>query len=749
MSSFALNENKDGTVTLTRKNKIYAEVCGKVSYVNYKNRSIFTIHAEKMGKKFRCILNYDNPFCPLKDGDVVHGIAEYVKDSRYGDTLKFVKPPFVVLGKDKQTLINSFSTALRGTRFGKVKAENLFNELLDKTGNLDNIVKTLDNMASYVCYKNVYDPVIFEPYSLVAKPYQMKKLMQWWYRNRCLRKLWLLGINNKEIRGSRVSPNEMHELCLKNPYIIPSVPLTKCDDIDKRLNLNTDKKTKKCAEIVRTMTNFMNNNGWVGVPSNIIVSKYANIKEYMEELKENFKIKAEHFTLYLNYPHEVETEVASIIHDLMDREPLNYSLHENELTFTRNDLTEQQKMVITKCFKNNITIIKGAAGTGKTTIIKEIVHNLDRNKIKYKVVSFTGKAVSRIREVTGKVTPMTMHLSIAKSVKESEFNYLIVDEASMVTTELLYKFCMNFGHDYRMIFIGDPNQLLPISWGTLFDELINSGRVPTYNLGYCHRVANENGGILENSNLIVETSESDYNGPPFQFVETDDFNIFDGDVGTIKELLEILKENGENENDITILSPFNKYLNELNYIYQNIFGSGRKSVTDINRNIWMEEDRVMMIENNYNINVMNGDEGKITSVQKESVTVKFKNNKEYTFLMDKSPEDEKHSGMQDSLETSSYSKELYVSSLVQSYAVSVHRYQGSENDIIIFYIPKSNPSKFLNRNLLYTGITRAKKCIYLVGDYDTMLSTASMSPPYRCDNLALRLKEKQKIVINK
>jgi hypothetical protein len=77
MSQFVLQQNPNGTVDLVQKKQVIAEVCGKVVSANAKNRNIFTIHAEKMNKKFRCVLTYPNPFCPLRDGDAIFGIAEY------------------------------------------------------------------------------------------------------------------------------------------------------------------------------------------------------------------------------------------------------------------------------------------------------------------------------------------------------------------------------------------------------------------------------------------------------------------------------------------------------------------------------------------------------------------------------------------------------------------------------------------------------------------------------------------------
>lgn len=204
MSHFVLQENSDGSVNLTRKQKVLAEICGKVTYINNKNKKLFAIHAEKMNKDFRCQLVYENPFLPLKEGDAVFGIAEYVIDPRYGDTLNLIQPPLVVLGDDKSTLIKSFTLALKGTGFGAMKANSLLEALVLKTGSMNSAIIALDKMASFYYYKGETDTGILQPYTTILKEKQMLSLLQWWYKNRNLRRLYLLGINNTEIGRAHV-----------------------------------------------------------------------------------------------------------------------------------------------------------------------------------------------------------------------------------------------------------------------------------------------------------------------------------------------------------------------------------------------------------------------------------------------------------------------------------------------------------------------------------------------------------------
>lgn len=744
---FVLQENSDGTVKLKQENKVFAEVCGKIVKINYKNKKIFTIHAEKMNKQFRCVLSYSKAFCPIREGDAIFGIAEYIQDSRYGDTLNITQPPFVALGEDENTLIKSFVIALKGSGFGTMRANNLLETLKVKFGSLSEACVNLDKLSSFYFYKNETDMSLLQPYSLVLKEYQMMKLLKWWYKNRNQRRLWLLGINNTEIRNAKMSPEEMYSMCLENPYKIYSLSMDKCDDIFNRIGKQTSSEIRQCAVISRSLHDYMNR-GWSGIPSNILSKIYPESYEYMPMLRDMFDIKTELHTIYLPYPYDVEVGIADMVTNLLDGPLLPHAMDPSEITYTRSDLTENQKRVVEQALSDNICIIKGGGGTGKTTIIKEIVHNLVEKNISYRVVSFTGKAVARIREVIDKKEPMTMHMTITatKNNKKNIFSHLIIDEASMVTSELMYEFIEKFSHDFRITLIGDPNQLKPIGWGNMFDQLIQSNAVPTYTLTRCHRVENDNSGILINANNIIECSDPHYNGPQFEFEETDNFNIIEGGMDMIRNLLTILQNNNVSGDKITIISPYNKYLQQINKICQNIYNDIKRSVTDENGCIWKIGDRVMMTENNYFINVMNGDEGIITDLTSTQIQVMFKDGRYYVFsLVSYGDNNDDVNIDKDVYEGIKSKKELTTKSLVHSFGVSVHRYQGSEADYIIFYVPKSNPSTFLNRNLMYTAITRAKKMLWMVGDYDTMLRASTTKPGYRCDNLGKRLKQERNV----
>lgn len=711
--------------------KLFAEVSGKVVYINFKNRNLFHIFAENINKKFKCF--YDG-FFPIRIGDAILGLAEYQEEK---NTLIFSTAPFVIQGCDSDTILDFFTNSLRGTGFNKNKSTSILNILLQKTGDLSSSIIFLDRLSVYLNYSNEEDITNLNigekdpslPFSQIITSKQFSKLMNNWYKNRVLRNLYLLGMNNKEIKNSRINPLKLYEKVLENPYTITSINIEKCDDILIRCGKKVDASFRECGRIVRKISEMMENNGWTGVPTNTVLRIFPKIKDFLPMLKNEFGIEAELRTIYLDYPYEVETSISNWFRELLESPPI-YVV--GDITYTRNDLSEGQKKGISSALENNISIITGGGGAGKTTIIKELVHNLEKNGIPYKIGSFTGKAVARIREVIEKKEPATLHMMIAisKSNKDNKDNYkhLIIDESSMVTTELLYEFRKCFSHDFKITFVGDVNQLEPIGWGSLFESLIITRKIPTTVLKIIHRTEDHSeNGILINSKRIVEHKDTEYEGPPFEFTITPNFKIIPGDLDVVKSLIEVLINSGIESSKIVIISPYNRDLEVLNQNCSNLYNEVNRFIVDAREKKWRIGDRVMTTQNNYKYNLMNGTEGIIIDIENDTITVKYKENSH------------KYS-TNAILEEDDGSKELNTQQLILSFAVSTHRYQGSESDYVIGYIPEGSPSStFLNSNLLYTLITRSKKIIWLVGCVETMERAATVRPPWRCENLAKRI----------
>lgn len=696
--------------------KEFAEISAKVLYTNPKNHSIFHIFAENANKKFRCI--YEG-FLPIRKGDAVMGIAEYMI-YRNEETLTFQAAPFVVIGTDKETILEGIAAAWRGSGYTRKKAENIYSTLNSK----GDVMKEINSIALHYNYENLsYDP--YTIYSLICDQKQFHKLSVYWYKSFVLRNLYLLGLNNKEIQHSKINPVELYEKCMENPYMVTSLSLEKCDTIIAKCGKTVNIKMRECGKIVRKIADMMEGKGWTGIPSQMLLRMFPHLLEYMDMLKDEFGIVCDMHTVYLNYAYEVETSIADWVKELINSSCI---LNIGEITYTRNDISEDQKNAVTTALTNNISIITGPGGTGKTHTIKEIVYNLKRNGISYCIASFTGKAVSRIREVVNESEPATMHMMISKAKEKKEnFKCLILDEASMITIDLLYEFKKCFSHDFAIVFVGDVNQLEPIGWGSIFDSLIQSNIVPKTVLKTIHRTNNtaEN-GILINSRRIINHKDPDYEGEEFDFSLTGNFKIIPGDLTTVKNMIEVLKNSSIPASKLVVISPYNKDLEVINKTCSEMYNGINRNVTDFRGRIWRVADRVMITENNYKNGLMNGTEGKIIDVNEDLVTVQLACGT-FSFATCKVLDEEDN-------------KDLNTKSLILSYAVSVHKMQGNEIDYVIGYIPQGSPSStFMNCNLLYTLITRTKKAIWLIGDIETMIRSATTKPSWRCSNLTKRL----------
>lgn len=408
--------------------------------------------------------------------------------------------------------------------------------------------------------------------------------------------------------------------------------------------------------------------------------------------------------------------------------------------------------------------------THNTTCLNQIIHNLELRGVSYAVCSFTGKAVARIREVTKKRNPSTMHrlvynAKMAKSFKRStqfekeipleEYEHIVIDEISMVTTELLYDFLQAYPSTKKLTLIGDVNQLQPIGWGCLLHQLLKSETIPTYSLTTNYRVYTSDGdrdGIILNANAIVN-HDPIY---PFEFVATNNFSLFEGPIERVYDIIKGCFSSGVKAEQLVILTPYNRSLQILNQNFQNIYNTGARFVIDSRGIKWMIGDRVMLIENNQEIGVFNGESGTIVDITDKAILVNFGCSGKHEFLLEPTQRINNfynnnvssyyYRGEQiDEVldENYTYDNERTVMLLVHAYALSIDKSQGSEWDFVILYIPEFNTGSFLNKNRIYTAITRSKRCVWtVVTDIDAFNIVAVKPPPFRCDNLSRRLIDK-------
>lgn len=517
---------------------------------------------------------------------------------------------------------------------------------------------------------------------------QAQVLLENWHRFFNLRPLYLLGLTDAEIEKYPYSCQEIYNKCIINPYLIYTLPIHKCHTIMDLLM-----KPREYHPLSLTIREIYNN---------VITKHWSCTPGVVKEIGDYDLIVDNHFT-YIKYYHEVEQFIVQWIKQLLATDCKDMIPYP---AVCDAELSDDQCAAIQGGLDRPLSIITAGAGYGKTRVIAEIIKNLDMRHLNYILCSFTGKAVSKLREVTH-VNALTMHKLIynAKSVPcEKIWDYVIIDEVSMVTTDLMYQFLQHYKM-HQVILVGDVNQLEPIEAGSFLHQLIKSSVVPTYYLTKNHRQVEGDGISLNATNMLKS---------PFQFIETDNFNIIEGNLQSVLTIVKSFYRAGISVHDFVVITPYNCYLAELNQGIQAIYNPIGSSTNFL----WRVNDKVMLLKNITEKNIFNGLQGTVTAVSKLGVIVDFKEFNAHTFY---------------------FKGDMNVSLLQHCYALTIDKDQGSDHDYVIGYLGKN--SSFLNRNRIYTLITRAKKACWIVTPSKTFLNAAANQLPLvRHDCLHEKLK---------
>jgi hypothetical protein len=748
-----------------------AEVTGIVTHVPRKltKPATFRIHCPNICKTFDAVCDL---YCPVREGDTIHALCMFGPDGK----LHVSRPPFVQPAMDRASIVQCFIIILR---IGYGPATKIYNVISRIAGGDEQVIPFLSGLSQ--SWNDTHNTEILFMFGSIDSD-DIKKLLNWWYRERNLRRLYLFGLTKKEINACRMTCDEIYQRCMTNPYTVPAIPIDKCDMILDRMNKRPNQDDRLRGMIVRIMWRNVHESGWTGTPTRFLTRQFPNIREHVPALKAEYGIVAEMETAYLKFQHQVETWVTEYMVNMKNQDVITYDTPVDERItlpdgrviermsphFTR-EMSEEQQRSVQGALDHTICIITGAAGTGKTSVLGQIIHNLELRGVTYAVCSFTGKAVARIREVTKKRNPSTMHRLISntrknhldkrstqfeKDIPLMDYEYVIIDEASMVTTELLYDFLQAYPNIKHLILVGDVNQLPPIGWGSLFYQLVKSETIPTYRLTTNYRVyttTGERDGIILNANAII-THDPQF---PFEFVPTTNFSVIDGPIERVYDIVKGCFSAGIKAEQIVILSPYNRILSVLNETFQNIYNVGARYRTDSRGVKWMIGDRVMMTENDQDIGVFNGEQGTIRDLTDKAILVDFGYSGCHEFLLEPSHDDRANvpQGM-----TASYwrrgqmaeqvldgdegdtNDERTVKKLTHGYALSIDKSQGSEWDFVILCIQEFNTGSFLNKNRIYTALTRAKRCVWsVVSDPESFQVAAVKNPPFRSENLAKRL----------
>ena len=424
---------------------------------------------------------------------------------------------------------------------------------------------------------------------------------------------------------------------------------------------------------------------------------------------------------------------------------------------TGTELDEMQRQAVAAAAQHGLFVLTGGPGTGKTTTINAIIRYFEEEGAELRLAAPTGRAAKRMTEATG-YEAQTIHRLLElngmpegeqegravhfdrNSENPLEADVIIIDEMSMVDIALMHSLLLAVTAGTRLILVGDENQLPSVGPGNVLHDIIRSGAFPVVELTKIFRQASES-DIVVNAHKINRGEQVTINNKSRDFFF---LKRYDADI-IIRVVIALIQEKlpryvDAKPYEIQVLTPMRKGLlgvERLNQILQRYLNppDEKKKEKEIGQRLFREGDKVMQVKNNYQleweilgrykipvdkgVGVFNGDTGIMVEINEfaETATVEFEDGRraEYSF------------------------KQL--EELELAYAVTIHKSQGSEYPAVILPL-LSGPRMLMNRNLLYTAVTRARKCVTVVGSENTFAEMIrNEKQQKRYSSLDLRIRE--------
>ncbi|WP_289130160.1 ATP-dependent RecD-like DNA helicase [uncultured Megamonas sp.] len=474
------------------------------------------------------------------------------------------------------------------------------------------------------------------------------------------------------------------------------------------------------------------NNGHCCIPEMALVDKTAKIlqvnnqiiftilKERIDNGSLNTEVVGGETLIYPPYLYYAEKKVAMRLLQLQQAtEPLsedNLSLFikvwekDNQI-----QLAQKQKEAIKACLHHGVLVLTGGPGTGKTTVIKGILSILKAQGLKIRLAAPTGRAAKRLSETTGQKA-LTIHrlleannlaqddnlqLGFSKDINDQlDADVIILDEVSMVDIVLMHHFLNAVPDGCRIILVGDTDQLPAVGPGSVLKDIIRSQKIPAIRLDEIFRQA-QTSMIIQNAHIINAGRLPDIRKQYSDFV----FYELNDDTSITQKILDLCTKDLPHEGfdvlkDVQVLSPMHRFLcgvENLNLMLQEQLNP-KKNQDELkySSQTFRVGDKVMHIRNNYQKNVFNGDIGFIQDINNEKLTVDY-----FDHIV-------------------TYEKNE-LNELTLAYASSVHKSQGSEYKVVIIPLSTSHYI-MLQRNLLYTAITRAKQKVIIIGSKKALMT---------------------------
>ena len=564
---------------------------------------------------------------------------------------------------------------------------------------------------------------------------------------------------------------DMYRIIQENPYKLAEdvvgVGFKIADEIAHRVGIHMDSDFRIRSGILYVLQQA-SLEGHTYLPEDILTRRSCELlgvnasaveKHYMDmaiDRKLVLKQSEDQVQIYASTFYYMELNVAVMLRELNVKYDFSETVVEQRIrkieALSDLELDEMQRIAVKEAVRSGLLVITGGPGTGKTTTINTIIRYFESEGMDICLAAPTGRAAKRMSETTG-YEAKTIHrmLELSGGMEERagferneqnplETDVIIIDEMSMVDISLMHNLLKAVVAGTRLILVGDVNQLPSVGPGCVLKDIIDSHACNVVRLNRIFRQASES-DIIVNAHKINRGEEVvlDNKSRDFFFLKRYDANVI---ISICIQLIQqkLPKYVNASSADIQVLTPMRKGLlgvERLNTILQQYLNppDAKKAEREHGQMIFREGDKVMQIKNNYQaeweirsrynipiekgLGIFNGDMGIIREINafSETLTVEYEEGRmvEYPF------------------------KEL--DQLELAYAITIHKSQGSEYPAVIIPL-LSGPRMLMNRNLLYTAVTRARKCVTLVGDEKAFYNMeANVNEQKRYSGLRDRLEE--------